>query len=723
MVFGTVIAAMALVTVLSVWTAKNVDADAIARQVGFVRKGIDEIYRRLPVEQESVVIWDDAVLQTRANNQAWLPDNLGEWMGSYFGHDRVFILDDHDVPMHAMINEETVDSAAYHEVESVIGPLVDRLRETMAKESAGLDDSAEALLALGTEDYVLLGGSLAIVSVKPILPSTEAVSIAPGTEYLHIAIQNIDENFLAEITEKYELDGLRLLPPGSEVSDDTVVAIADTNNRILGLATWNGDRPGTRVLMQLAPTAVIAFAAGIAVLGWLLIRLGKSSVRLHASEAQAHFLAFHDALTGLPNRALFEDRLDRALLPTRQGRGMVALHAIDIDRFKHINDTLGHPAGDELIQQVGQRLTRLIAASDTVARLGGDEFAIIQVGVTTDREAEELAQRVVDVLGSPYELRGEPAFVGASVGLVLAGKTDVSRDEMLRKADIALYEAKAQGRGRFQLFAGDMDEIVKRRRLVEQELRTALETGTQLKVVYQPLYEASGRTILGAEALVRWDHPVHGRLSPELFIGIAEERALIEPLGEWVLRQACEMAVRADLPWIAVNVSPIQFRSPGFPLKVMHILGETGLSPPRLQLEITEGVLLESTGLVEESLNRLRESGVRIALDDFGTGYSSMSYLRRYKVDKLKIDRSFVAQLGQSQDSDAIVRAMVSLARALRLEVTAEGIETQEQQDHLAAIGCNEFQGFLFSRPIDEQQLTALLHGHPLARSILKTAR
>jgi EAL domain-containing protein (putative c-di-GMP-specific phosphodiesterase class I) len=282
---------------------------------------------------------------------------------------------------------------------------------------------------------------------------------------------------------------------------------------------------------------------------------------------------------------------------------------------------------------------------------------------------------------------------------------------MLRKADIALYEAKSQGRARYRLFVGDMDDVVRQRRAIERDLRAALSGGRQIGAVYQPLFANGGTKIVGAEALARWDHPVHGTLSPQLFIGIAEERGLIEQLGEHILRQACAFAAKADLPWVAVNVSPIQFRNDRLVERVMAILQETGLPPDRLQLEITEGVLIENQEMANRTIAAFRAQGVRIALDDFGTGYSSMSYLRRYGVDKLKIDRSFIRELGVSADADAIVRAMVSLGRALHMQVTAEGVETVDQRDHLTAIGCHELQGFLLSRPLAGEQLIELLGG------------
>jgi EAL domain-containing protein (putative c-di-GMP-specific phosphodiesterase class I) len=305
-------------------------------------------------------------------------------------------------------------------------------------------------------------------------------------------------------------------------------------------------------------------------------------------------------------------------------------------------------------------------------------------------------------------------------GVVLATEPGLSKAELLRKAHIALSEAKARGGRRSEIFTAEMDELVLQRRQIEQDLRLALNSDTGLRVMFQPIFAANGTTMAGAEALIRWDHPVHGRLSPEIFVGVAEERGLIELLTAKVLRATCTMLMDVDLPWAAVNVSPIQLRDARFAAFVLDMLTEYGLAPHRLQIEITESALIEDSRVVAETLNRLRNAGVIIALDDFGTGYSSMNYLRDYPVDKIKIDQSFVRQLGRAPESDAIVRAMVALARAMKKRVVAEGVETPEQRDHLAALGCHELQGFCLSMPLSLDELAHLSrsghHANPLRR-------
>jgi diguanylate cyclase (GGDEF)-like protein/PAS domain S-box-containing protein len=433
-----------------------------------------------------------------------------------------------------------------------------------------------------------------------------------------------------------------------------------------------------------------------------LVGIARDITERKSAEDRIYHLAYHDALTGLPNRTQFEVELQKAV-KTADDHAHAVLILIDLDRFKHVNDTLGHVAGDELIRQVARRLVALVGLRGTVARLGGDEFAVLLTQVTNPHLAEGMSNAILGELGRQFDLYGDAAFIGASLG-ISTGRTDTEADQMLREADIALYDAKAQGRGRWQVFAPAMAAALAERRQVEHDLRAALAQGNQLLLEYQPIFAASGQ-MLGAEALVRWNHPTRGRLSPELFISVAEERGLIDKLGEWVFENACRMLIDSDIPWVAVNVSPVQLRRRRFFDRALAMIADLKIDPSRIQIEITEGVLLEATESTEAGLKRLRAAGIRLALDDFGTGYSSLSYLRRYNVDKLKVDRSFVAQLGTSSDAAAIVETIVGLARALGMQVTAEGVETEMQRDYLVSCGCHELQGFLLARPLSLSRL------------------
>lgn len=437
-----------------------------------------------------------------------------------------------------------------------------------------------------------------------------------------------------------------------------------------------------------------------------MVGVSRDITERRLAEVRIHHLAFHDALTGLPNRMLFEQKLQTALSVASRTHD-VLLILIDLDRFKHVNDTLGHAAGDELLKQVAQRLSSIASSRGLVARLGGDEFAVLLTHVPDFELGKQLGATIIAELSRPFELFGDEAFIGASVGMT-CGHGSGDSDRVLREADTALYEAKSGGRSCWQIFKPAMASVLAERREIEHDLREALDRGDQLLLEYQPIFSVDG-CLVGAEALVRWQHPTRGRLTPDLFIGVAEERGLIDPLGEWVFAETCRVLGSCDVPWIAVNASPVQLRRPHFAEWMLDRIDEAGLSPARLQLEITESVLLDASGAVEGPLNTLRQAGMRIALDDFGTGYSSLGYLRRYSLDKLKVDRSFVAELGQSEEAGAIVRAIVAMARAMGMRVTAEGVETEAQRKVLLRCGCDELQGYLLSRPVPLDSLKALV--------------
>jgi diguanylate cyclase (GGDEF)-like protein len=418
-------------------------------------------------------------------------------------------------------------------------------------------------------------------------------------------------------------------------------------------------------------------------------------------EVEKHIahMARHDALTELPNRLLLRERLEEALARLGPRGEMLAVLGLDLDRFKAVNDTLGHPVGDVLLKAVAARIRGCLSEQDTIGRLGGDEFAIIQVGAKQPHGARLLAQRLVEAMPEPFSVEGNTLNVGVSIGIALAPSDGLDVDTLLKRADLALYRAKAEGRSRFSFFEAGMDTEAQARRALETDLREALAKG-EFQLCYQPFMSLAGGEVTGFEALLRWHHPARGPVAPAEFIPLAEETGLIIPLGEWIMRQACmEAAQFPDTTRIAVNVSVVQFRNPHFVPFVVSALAAAGLSPHRLELEITETVLMEESEATLRTLNHLRSLGVRVALDDFGTGYSSLSYLSRFPFDKLKIDRSFVSGLGTNPDCAAIVRAIVGLGTSLGMTITAEGCETSAQLDFVRAVGCSEAQGYIIDKP------------------------
>ncbi|MBR1229979.1 EAL domain-containing protein [Bradyrhizobium sp. AUGA SZCCT0176] len=457
--------------------------------------------------------------------------------------------------------------------------------------------------------------------------------------------------------------------------------------------------------------------------GWVATHEDVTEQR-QAEERITH-LAHYDALTDLPNRTLFHEQLKQELPHVAADRQLAVLY-IDIDEFKSINDSLGHMIGDELLKSVAVSLRACVRETDFVARLGGDEFAIVQTGVTGADDVTELTRRIYDAIRAPYECLGHQVTTDASIGIALAPQDGSDLDQILKNADLAMYAAKAAGRRTHRFFQPEMDAQVRARRVLEMDLRQAIVDGG-FEVYYQPCLDLRDGRITGCEALVRWRHPERGIISPADFVPIAEETGLINQLGEWVLTTACaEAATWPDDVRLAVNVSPVQFKSGTLALKVMAALGASGLAAGRLELEITEAVLIRDDDAALAILHQLRAIGIRIALDDFGTGYSSLSYLKRFPFDKIKIDRCFVTDIGEPEGSASIVEAVVNIAAARHMTTTAEGVETEQQRELLRALGCSEMQGYLFSPPRPGADIKPLLLAHrpmPAAASPVRSRR
>jgi diguanylate cyclase (GGDEF)-like protein len=448
---------------------------------------------------------------------------------------------------------------------------------------------------------------------------------------------------------------------------------------------------------------------GLGLLLFLALRVAPLRM-LNAALEQAAFLSSHDTLTGLPNRRLFRARLEHSLQVAARDGTAVALFYLDLDYFKQINDLFGHSTGDATLSIVADRFRHCLRASDMLARLGGDEFAVIQTRLRRLEDADALGQRLLLELAQPIELDGNCHHVGLSIGVALSelGRTGQA-DGMMKAADLALYRAKEEGRGRVCFFQPEMDLQLQERHAMETDLRAAIADGS-LALYYQPQVDLQTGRMMGAEALLRWNRPGHGMVPPDVFIPLAEDTGLIVPIGNWVLREACRRAATwPDKIGIAVNVSPVQFQHPGLYEAVHDAIDDSGISAGRLELEITEGVLLQDTKQTLAMLLRLQGIGVKLAMDDFGTGYSSLSYLQKFKFDKVKIDRSFITSVGRDQNAMAIVRAVVGIGEALGVSVIAEGVETPEQVDMLRGQGCLEAQGYLYSQPVPPEEFSQLL--------------
>jgi diguanylate cyclase (GGDEF)-like protein len=427
------------------------------------------------------------------------------------------------------------------------------------------------------------------------------------------------------------------------------------------------------------------------------------------SRRRIEFLSQHDALTGLPNRTRLQEFLDGKLkaLPTVE-QPLIML-SLDLDRFKPVNDLLGHAAGDLVLNEVSSRLAACVRDGDLVARIGGDEFVLILTDVSSQDEVEALCHRLIESIERPIAIEEQEVFVSASIGIAMAPTDAFEAAELLRYADIALYEAKSAGRNTWRFYAGDMNARIIERRRLESDLRYAIKHG-ELRLHFQPRYRIADGQMVGAEALVRWQHPERGLIPPDTFIPIAEESGLILALSNWVLNTACRCAAQWPKKlFVSVNLSPIEFKRGDLVERIQNALHDSGIDPTRLELEITESVMLDDAAGALELMHTLKRLGVRISMDDFGTGYSSLSYLRAFPFDGLKIDRSFLSRLVESEGDKAIVQAIVGLGRALSLTVTAEGVETAEHLRLLKAVACDEGQGYFLSRPLDNAAFDALL--------------
>jgi diguanylate cyclase (GGDEF)-like protein len=506
---------------------------------------------------------------------------------------------------------------------------------------------------------------------------------------------------------------------GPPIVSAAVATLVLTNFATVSIVKDNATR-GIELFGSIWPIALTSAVAVILVMSFLYKSLVDLVDELEAREANAQHQALHDQLTGLANRALLEDRLSQALTRYRRSGEQVALLMLDLDRFKQVNDTLGHNAGDKLVQEVGERLRSLLRETDTVARIGGDEFAIVQVSPKGEADVRRLCERIISVIRKPFMIGEREARVGVSIGAVFATKEVAEASELLRKADITMYRAKAAGRDCFRLFTEAMDADVQRRDQIESTLRAELREGRGLDLHYQPIFDGRGK-VTALEGLVRWDHPTLGQVNPSEIIPIAEECGVIDELGQHSFRDACRMARHWPELTIAVNLSAVQFRAPRFAASLRAIAEEEGVQPTQLELEITEGLFIEHGTLCGTTIQELRRDGFRIVLDDFGTGYSSLSCLRKFPVDKIKLDRSFIDTAERDQ-SVAIIRAAVTLGHAMDLEVVAEGISNREEEQIALEAGCDGLQGHLYAPAMPADSIGAFLSAHDPEAAISNAA-
>jgi diguanylate cyclase (GGDEF)-like protein len=705
---GVIVAvAIVCIVVAVLSSAKRADEVAIDHETQLFSTALNNFGANVLREVESVATSEGAVRNIRTKfDPAWANERIGSWLETFFQHDPIYIFDARNNMLYSNSDRSVAWARAMQ-------PAVTSVLDFMRGRDPNLANSIRLNRAAGSGGGHPQAAAIRRLLGRPAIIAAVAVGTIDNSETadgapIVMSVKFIDNEVLSGIALQLRLINLRMLEEGPAPDGDFTYQLNSPAGDKIARFAWTPKQPGAEIVHSVIPFIAVALA-GFALLAAFVLRyMRRTAVAIAAGESRLRHLAMHDPLCGLPNRIFFGERLEAVIEEVRNGSSAAAVFYVDLDHFKDVNDTLGHPVGDELIRNVTLRLSRTLRGGDLVARLGGDEFAVISsVGDDTDKMMA-LAQRTISAISAPYSIGGQNIVIGASIGVAVIGDNCAGAADIMRYADMALYRAKNEGRNRACLYDAAMDADLSSRKLLEADLREAIEND-RLRVLYQPIVSKSGEQMVGVEALCRWTHPTRGEISPVEFIAAAEHSGLIIELGAWVLRRACLDGMAWPGLTVAVNVSPLQFRRTDFADVVERILTETQFDPARLELELTESVLLGNVDAAEAGMLRLKALGVRLALDDFGTGYSSLLYLRRFPFDKLKIDRSFVLSIEIAPDAAAIVHAVVSLGRGLGMKVTAEGVETADQQLFLRAAGVHFMQGYRFGKAMPAADITARL--------------
>jgi diguanylate cyclase (GGDEF)-like protein len=700
---GVIVAVAIICIVVAVLgSAHRADEVALENERQLFTRAITNHAERVLREIDAVANTEAAYRKVRINfDSEWVKVYIGLRLQSFFDHHFVFVADSSDRFLYASIGNRSVDPNWFNSVRPELDPILGRLRS--GREEAGAITLAGADTGVANRNRIAhlqsFLGRPAIIAAVAISTPDDPSPQATANAHIVMSVKFVDEEVLREIASRLQLRNLHKVDSDwAAVSGEYLFTMSDVHGQPIASFAWTPKRPGAEIVDSVIPFIAVALAGFVILAIIVYMNMRRTAATIASGESRLRYLALHDPLSGLPNRIYFSERLESAIENVRKGSPAATVLYIDLDHFKDVNDTLGHPIGDELIRAVTQRLKQALRNDDLVARIGGDEFAVITTAGSDHGALQAIASRLIAALCAPYLIGTQTIVIGASIGIAVIHEHVASSADIMRHADMALYRAKNEGRNRACIYDTAMDSDLLKRKLVENDLRAAIEKD-ELQVAYQPIVNNSGETIVAVEALCRWTHPVRGEIKPSEFIPIAENSGLIIELGEWILRRAClDGKAWPDIA-VSVNVSPLQFRRADFVDVVERILEETRFDPTRLELEVTESTLLGNVDTAELAMFRLKALGVRLALDDFGTGYSSLLYLRRFPFDKLKIDRSFVHSIERAADAAAIVHAVVSLGRGLGMKVTAEGVETAEQQLFLRAAGIHSMQGFRFGRP------------------------
>jgi len=694
-----VVIAIVCIVVAVVASARRADEVAFSTERELIRQSLIEHGQHALHLAEGVASSPQAVAKMRDGfDPQWIDQQVGTWLAK----------SDFDLVAVVGADDSIEFSRFFNNAFSPTADLAAQLKPTV-------DLMRGRLVAFPGQSLPLLEGqNPANPGYKTVLIESfldrpayiAAIAVGSAADLAHdngrapivLAVKRVGTRLLGKIGSHLQVGNLHMIQDPAQTAGDSTLALADPQGTPVIRLAWLPSRPGRAIVVSVVPFVAVALA-GFALFIWLGVRyMRRAAADLAAGERQLRHLALHDPVCGLPNRIYFGERLEQSINNVRAGGLSAAVFYIDLDHFKDVNDTLGHHIGDELILNVTQRLSRIMRGDDLVARLGGDEFAIITTCASDSYSLQAIAGRIIAAVCAPYAISGHNIIIGASIGIAVIDRRAGDAADILRYADMALYRAKNEGRNRACIYDAAMDADLSSRKLLEGDLLQAIKND-DLRAAYQPIVNAAGDTVVGVEALARWNHPTHGEIPPSRFIPIAEHSGLIIELGEWMLRRACLEGRNWPNLAVSVNVSPLQFRRSDFVEVVERILTETDFDASRLELELTESTLLGNLETAELSMLRLKAIGVRFALDDFGTGYSSLLYLRRFPFDKLKIDSSFVRSIEKAPDAAAIVHAVVSLGRGLGMKVTAEGVETAEQHLFLRAAGVHSMQGYRFGKP------------------------
>lgn len=705
-VIVAVVTIMVLTALERVSENANVLDDERSREttVGALKTFEDQLAATL----DDYAAWDDAAANVYApEGMAWTVSNYGEMSLNSPLFDMAIVIDDQKKTVMAYQDGLPMQMP----VDDFFSPSLWRLLDKVRAPDAGEKPQATG--------FIKTARGIAAVGIALVRQKSGELDMPDGQHRYLVFARHLDEDKISALGTTYVLNGLRLVP--ADFAAAYSVEIADPARAVLGKLVWVSRSPGDVGYAQVRPMVIQAlglvglFFVVLLIIGWMTGR------RLKAEENSAREEALRDRLSGLSNRDGLGLAVDRFVAEARQTKRNVLLLYLDLDGFKEVNDSYGHGTGDQLIRAVAAGLDVLIPEDAVLARIGGDEFAIAFLSDAENAAALQLAEQILDFLAEPLEVGRRIVVVGASIGIAMSSLGSIAREELVRRADLAMYKAKEAGRARMTLYDPAMDTDRAQRNALELDLRMAIESG-DLTLAYQPLVDAATHEMNGVEALVRWNRPGHGPVSPEVFIPIAETSGLIESLGLFVLRKACETAKQWPELKISVNVSPGQFRNPAFTDYVRYVLKQTDIEASRVTLEITEGYMIQNPQRTRQSIERLKSLGVKVALDDFGSGFSSIGYLRQFGFDRIKIDRSLVTDITGDSRQREMLQATVALARALDIPVTAEGIETEEQAVALRLFGCDSLQGYFFGKPMTADHINDRLQEHREARVLRRIA-